>query len=311
MQPGISAERPEMEIDQLLKRGIAALKAGRRKEAHRLLTQVVERDERNETAWLWLSGAVETDEERRVCLENALVINPENTQARRGLELLVRKVGVRPLKIVASPIPKAQLSQRRPVAPSAREKTPIWKWLLVAGGAAVVLLFISCLLAYVLGAIQLPGIPVAGSISLDSPSAEERARMAEHVALHRGSGDTLDGWCAAFAIMGYGERTSAPDSSIPDFYEPSEEKQYWTATLDDPNSEVWTVECLVNSSTVTSQGESTRPESVMLLLYNTTDGYIYVQNILGATSAESLRLLAFQFDIEDVFGQPKIYAPLD
>lgn len=77
-----------METDELLRRGITALKAGRKKEAHRLLTQVVEQDERNEMAWLWLSGAVDTDDDRRICLENVIGINPNNGVAQRGLETL-------------------------------------------------------------------------------------------------------------------------------------------------------------------------------------------------------------------------------
>jgi len=52
--------------DDLLKQGIAALKAGHKAEARSLLAKVVEQDERNEAAWLWLSGAVETDERYRV-----------------------------------------------------------------------------------------------------------------------------------------------------------------------------------------------------------------------------------------------------
>lgn len=54
-----------MPSEKLLKQGVAALKAGRKGEARDLLTQVVEQDERNEMAWLWLSGAVETEEKHR------------------------------------------------------------------------------------------------------------------------------------------------------------------------------------------------------------------------------------------------------
>ena len=64
-----------MTTSDLLKQGIAALKAGRKAEARTLLMQVVEQDERNEMAWLWLSGAVDTDEDRRVCLENVRVVS--------------------------------------------------------------------------------------------------------------------------------------------------------------------------------------------------------------------------------------------
>ncbi len=97
-----------MATDDLLKQGIATLKAGRKAEAHKLLMQVTQQDERNETAWLWLSGAVDTDEERRTCLENVLAINPNNGVARRGLESLIAKEGVRPLGAVSSLTPRAE-----------------------------------------------------------------------------------------------------------------------------------------------------------------------------------------------------------
>ena len=70
---------------QWLQAGIKALKAGEREQARALLMQVIERDEQNEQAWLWLSGAVTSKEERRTCLENVLSINPKNQLARKGL----------------------------------------------------------------------------------------------------------------------------------------------------------------------------------------------------------------------------------
>jgi len=71
--------------------GITALKSGRRAEARDLLLRVVDTEENNETAWLWLSGAVESMEERRICLENVLALNPENRAARRGLAKLAEQ----------------------------------------------------------------------------------------------------------------------------------------------------------------------------------------------------------------------------
>lgn len=62
-----------------------AAKAGRAAEARRLLETVLDADERNEQAWLWLSGVVDDDEERIICLENVLTINPHNEVARQGL----------------------------------------------------------------------------------------------------------------------------------------------------------------------------------------------------------------------------------
>lgn len=77
---------------QWLQTGIAAVKAGDLEEGRRLLLQVLQDDERNETAWLWLSGAVTTVEERRICLENVLELNPRSELARKGL----RRLGIDP-----------------------------------------------------------------------------------------------------------------------------------------------------------------------------------------------------------------------
>lgn len=77
-----------MDTDMMLQRAIAALKAGRKAEARRLLEAMLVIDERHEQAWLWLSGAVDSDEERIVCLENVLTINPANLRARQGLAAL-------------------------------------------------------------------------------------------------------------------------------------------------------------------------------------------------------------------------------
>ena len=74
--------------DPLIQAGIKALKAGERDQARKLLTQAVKQDERNEKAWLWLSGAVKTKEERRLCLENVLAIDPDNATAIKGLTKL-------------------------------------------------------------------------------------------------------------------------------------------------------------------------------------------------------------------------------
>lgn len=76
------------ELAQLLQRGIAAAKAGEREMARDLLMRVVEQDERNIQAWLWLSQVVTRPDERQICLENVLAIDPNHQAARRGLELL-------------------------------------------------------------------------------------------------------------------------------------------------------------------------------------------------------------------------------
>ncbi len=80
------------EINNWLKAGIVALKAGKTEEARAILTQLLSVDERNEKAWLLLSRTVKVREERQLCLENALAINPDSQLARKGL----RKLGIDP-----------------------------------------------------------------------------------------------------------------------------------------------------------------------------------------------------------------------
>lgn len=85
----------EFQVAEWLRDGIAAARAGRRDEARVLLTRVVEANEESEQAWLWLSGVVDTDEDRLICIENVLTLNPDNVQARAGLRYLQQQgVGV-------------------------------------------------------------------------------------------------------------------------------------------------------------------------------------------------------------------------
>jgi tetratricopeptide (TPR) repeat protein len=76
---------PMPEVEYQLQEGITAVKNGDREQARLLLLKVVEEDEENEAAWLWLSSVVEDEADRRACLENVLALNPDNAAARRTL----------------------------------------------------------------------------------------------------------------------------------------------------------------------------------------------------------------------------------
>lgn len=78
----------EASVQTWLKKGITAVKKGDRVQGRELLEKVLAVDERNEQAWLWLSGAVDSAEERQICLENVLAINPDNALAKKGLDKL-------------------------------------------------------------------------------------------------------------------------------------------------------------------------------------------------------------------------------
>lgn len=59
-----------------LQKGIAALEAGRREEARRMLARAVCAEPGNATAWLWLSRCLDDEARRRECLERALRLDP-------------------------------------------------------------------------------------------------------------------------------------------------------------------------------------------------------------------------------------------
>jgi hypothetical protein len=76
-------------IEQLLREGIAAAKVGDKENARKKLREVTELDQYNEKAWYWLASVVESDEERRICLGNVVVINPKNERAKQMLDELI------------------------------------------------------------------------------------------------------------------------------------------------------------------------------------------------------------------------------
>jgi hypothetical protein len=102
------------DIQTWLQEGIIAIKSGESEKARDLLLRVINADEHNEQAWLWLSGLVETDEERRICLENVLVINPNSVAATKGLAKLLNA----PDKENGSQLAPKRYTVRR-------EKTPV------------------------------------------------------------------------------------------------------------------------------------------------------------------------------------------
>jgi ribosomal protein L12E/L44/L45/RPP1/RPP2/membrane protein YdbS with pleckstrin-like domain len=78
-------------VDEITQQGIAALKAGDKARARFFLRSALESDLDNLQAWMWLSGAVELDDERLTCLQQVMRIDPGNPAAARGIALLTGK----------------------------------------------------------------------------------------------------------------------------------------------------------------------------------------------------------------------------
>lgn len=84
----MSTSETDPQVEALLRQGIDAARTGDKATARSLLEQVVERDQYSEKGWFWLAAVVDTVEEKRVCLGNVVVINPNNRRASRLLEQL-------------------------------------------------------------------------------------------------------------------------------------------------------------------------------------------------------------------------------
>jgi tetratricopeptide (TPR) repeat protein len=97
------------EINLWLNDGIAAVMDGKHAEARELLLRVVNADENNVQAWLWLSSVVTTLEDREVCLENVLALDPVNEAAQRGLAKVRAEMAATPEIEPESPLPHVEM----------------------------------------------------------------------------------------------------------------------------------------------------------------------------------------------------------
>jgi tetratricopeptide (TPR) repeat protein len=111
-------------VDELLREGIAAAKSGQRERAYDLLRRVVQQDEENVLAWLWLSGVVDSLEDREVCLENVLTLDPANDAARQGLAWVRKQKGTS-VSAEADTLPPPSPRQETPQAESASARKPV------------------------------------------------------------------------------------------------------------------------------------------------------------------------------------------
>lgn len=107
------------EIDDLVKEAANAYRAGRRQEARTKLMQAISLNEQHEQAWLWMSAVADSLEERQICLENVLTLNPANEQARKGLDAVNRQLAERGGSPSAPPSPPA------PTPPAPAPEAPV------------------------------------------------------------------------------------------------------------------------------------------------------------------------------------------
>lgn len=65
-----------------------AIEAGDKARGKDLLTRLLKQNQQNPDYWLWMSAVVDSEKERRYCLNQTLKLDPNNDMARRGLILM-------------------------------------------------------------------------------------------------------------------------------------------------------------------------------------------------------------------------------
>ncbi len=104
----------EIQYEQLVNAGIAAVKGNDREQARRLLFKAAEMKPTDPNPWLWLSATTDNPNEQREYLEHAVAADPGNATARRGLVMLSGKLDA------SQVLPEGQIvPARRPTQPEA------------------------------------------------------------------------------------------------------------------------------------------------------------------------------------------------
>ena len=111
------AARPGSErFDELFQAGRSAYAMGNLQQAHDFWKEAARLSPFNEQVWVALLDVIDSDEDRQVCLQNILQINPMNVQARRQLNLIVaRKESAEQLKFDEKSAVKKDKRRRRGV----------------------------------------------------------------------------------------------------------------------------------------------------------------------------------------------------
>jgi len=99
------------EIRGLLNDGIQAVRANDLPRARERLLRVLEADENNEAAWLWLSAALDDPADQLMALERVLAINPQHPQALAGAQTLRQRLGQPITPPPTAPEPEPSVTQ--------------------------------------------------------------------------------------------------------------------------------------------------------------------------------------------------------
>ena len=106
-----------------------AIESGDKARGKDLLTRLLKQDQQNPEYWLWMSAVVDSEKERRYCLNQTLKLDPQNQMARRG-QILMGDLPVDPALV----FPFDQQKRKWQLPPVSTNEKPLPKipWLKVA-----------------------------------------------------------------------------------------------------------------------------------------------------------------------------------
>jgi len=121
-----------VEIQLSLQTAITLIRQGQKEQGRDLLLQIVESDEQNEIAWLWLSAVVDSLDDQITALENVIALNPNNSSAQRGLAQLHAQQAATAPPIEDVPLSEPEVTPVSPLPDTPREadtdQTPDSNW---------------------------------------------------------------------------------------------------------------------------------------------------------------------------------------
>jgi hypothetical protein len=105
--------------------GKEALDNGDHQTAHDLWREAATLDPYNEKVWLALYRVISSDDDRIVCLQNIIAINPANVKARRRLNVLEEgRAGIEPVPARVKTTTMERVAARAKTAPKTETKQP-------------------------------------------------------------------------------------------------------------------------------------------------------------------------------------------
>jgi sortase A len=147
--------------DDLLRKGIAAARLGQRERACTLLKQAIQEDNRNPSAWLWLSKVARNSSERKTYRKNANALKSRLQAAQRGKPLTSPRRG--PGTATRTRLPAA-IADKRGLA----RALPTWFPLAFVIASMMLLLISTLMLARSVMARAVSPLPGEASASLSS-----------------------------------------------------------------------------------------------------------------------------------------------